>query len=180
MRPRSPRSPLAYRSATAATNSSRATILIRLIISPADEDRSGANQMRQHLSFREHFRRGNAHRSSDCRPRRWWTLSVRRHPGADCRLYGEVGGRGCGRRLQHVYGRLPRGAGDFRGPGGSASPEARAVPSKLRNKNSPGTVWFTTAGKSAARWCEIRCLPFAETGRLTAKNSSADYFSWLG
>jgi hypothetical protein len=35
-------------------------MLIRLIISPADEDRSGANQMRQHLSFREHFRRGNA------------------------------------------------------------------------------------------------------------------------
>jgi ABC-type nitrate/sulfonate/bicarbonate transport system substrate-binding protein len=36
-------------------------MLIRLIISPADENRSGANQMRQHLSFREHFRRGNAH-----------------------------------------------------------------------------------------------------------------------
>jgi len=35
-------------------------MLIRLIISPADEHRSGANQMRQHLSFREHFRRGNA------------------------------------------------------------------------------------------------------------------------
>src|SRR5207245_2034209 len=47
-------------SATAATSSSRAAMLIRLIISPADENRSGANQMRQHLSFREHFRRGNA------------------------------------------------------------------------------------------------------------------------
>src|SRR5437660_1172830 len=35
-------------------------MLIRLIISPADEHRSGANQMRQHLSFREHFTRGNA------------------------------------------------------------------------------------------------------------------------
>src|SRR5205823_3234349 len=35
-------------------------MLIRLIISPADQNRSGANQMRQHLSFREHFRRGNA------------------------------------------------------------------------------------------------------------------------
>src|SRR5712671_3035621 len=35
-------------------------MLIRLILSPADEHRSGANQMRQHLSFREHFRRGNA------------------------------------------------------------------------------------------------------------------------
>jgi hypothetical protein len=35
-------------------------MLIRLIISPADEHRSGANQMRQQLSFREHFRRGNA------------------------------------------------------------------------------------------------------------------------
>src|SRR5437660_7616323 len=51
---------LAYRPATAATNSSRAVMLIRLIISPADENRSGANQMRQHRSFREHFRRGNA------------------------------------------------------------------------------------------------------------------------
>jgi exonuclease III len=35
-------------------------MLIRLIISPADEHRSGANQMRQYLSLREHFRRGNA------------------------------------------------------------------------------------------------------------------------
>jgi hypothetical protein len=35
-------------------------MLIRLILSPADEHRSGANQMGQHLSFREHFRRGNA------------------------------------------------------------------------------------------------------------------------
>jgi hypothetical protein len=35
-------------------------MLIRLILSPADENRSGANQTRQHLSFREHFRRGNA------------------------------------------------------------------------------------------------------------------------
>src|SRR5215469_14095496 len=60
MRPRSARSPCAYRLAIAATNSSRAAMLIRLIISPADENRSGANQMRQHLSFREHFRRGNA------------------------------------------------------------------------------------------------------------------------
>jgi hypothetical protein len=35
-------------------------MLIRLILSPADEHRPGANQMRQYLSFREHFRRGNA------------------------------------------------------------------------------------------------------------------------
>ena len=35
-------------------------MLIRLILAPADEHRSGANQMRQQLSFREHFRRGNA------------------------------------------------------------------------------------------------------------------------
>src|ERR1700741_5439597 len=35
-------------------------MLICLIPSPADEHPSGANQMRQHLSFREHFRRGNA------------------------------------------------------------------------------------------------------------------------
>src|SRR5438132_14068175 len=36
-----------------ATNSSRAAMLIRLIVSPADENRSGANQMRQHLSFQD-------------------------------------------------------------------------------------------------------------------------------
>src|SRR6516225_179298 len=60
IRPRSARSPCAYRPAIAATNSSRAAMLIRLILSPADENRSGANQMRQHTSFREHFRRGNA------------------------------------------------------------------------------------------------------------------------
>jgi MFS family permease len=42
-------------------------MLIRLILSPADEHRSGANQMRQHLSFREHFRRGNARSNPDCR-----------------------------------------------------------------------------------------------------------------
>src|SRR5215472_4887718 len=35
-------------------------MLIRLIISPADQNRSGANQMRQHLTLREHFRRRNA------------------------------------------------------------------------------------------------------------------------
>ena len=45
----SPRIPVC----TAPTNSSRAAMLIRLIISPADENRSGANQMRQQLS--EHF-----------------------------------------------------------------------------------------------------------------------------
>jgi hypothetical protein len=42
-------------------------MLIRLIISPADENRSGANQMRQHLSLREHFRRGNAPSHRDWR-----------------------------------------------------------------------------------------------------------------
>jgi hypothetical protein len=52
--------PLRYRHVIAATNSLRAAMLIRLVIGPADEHRSGANQMRQHLSFREHFRRGNA------------------------------------------------------------------------------------------------------------------------
>jgi alkanesulfonate monooxygenase SsuD/methylene tetrahydromethanopterin reductase-like flavin-dependent oxidoreductase (luciferase family) len=36
------------------------------------------------------------------------------------------------------------------------------------------------AGKSAARWCAIRCLPFAEAGRLTAKNSPADDFHQPG
>src|SRR6202022_3834202 len=61
------RPPCAYRPAIAATNSSRAAMLIRLILSPADEHRSGANQMRQHLSFREHFRRGNAFSHPDRR-----------------------------------------------------------------------------------------------------------------
>jgi len=40
-------------------------MLIRLILSLADEHRSGANQMRQHLCFREHFRRGNAEEHVD-------------------------------------------------------------------------------------------------------------------
>src|SRR5271169_4488016 len=52
--------PREYRPAIAATSSSRAATLIRLILDPADEHRSGANQMRQWLSFREHSRRGNA------------------------------------------------------------------------------------------------------------------------
>src|SRR5438309_5188798 len=60
MRPRSARSPCAYRPAIAPTNSSRAAMLICLILSPAGEHRSGANQMRQYRSFREHIRRGNA------------------------------------------------------------------------------------------------------------------------
>jgi hypothetical protein len=46
-------------------------MLIRLILSPADEHRSGANQMRQHLSFREHFRRGNASAHPVCRAAGW-------------------------------------------------------------------------------------------------------------
>src|SRR5271169_5056177 len=37
-------------------------MLIRLILDPTDEHRSGANQMRQWLSFQEHSRRGNARR----------------------------------------------------------------------------------------------------------------------
>src|SRR5205085_10280223 len=60
MRPRSVLSACEYRPAIAATNSSRAAMLIRLIPDPADEHRSGANQMRQWLSFQEHSRRGNA------------------------------------------------------------------------------------------------------------------------
>jgi hypothetical protein len=40
-------------------------MLIRLILDPADEHRSGANQMRQWLSFREHSRRGNAEDSDN-------------------------------------------------------------------------------------------------------------------
>jgi hypothetical protein len=35
-------------------------MLIRLILDPADEHRSGANQIRQWLTFQEHSRRGNA------------------------------------------------------------------------------------------------------------------------
>jgi hypothetical protein len=38
--------------AIAATNSSRAVMLIHLITNPADENRSGANRMRQRVSFR--------------------------------------------------------------------------------------------------------------------------------
>src|SRR6266705_190375 len=60
IRPRSVRSACEYRPDIAATNSSRTAMLIRLILDPADEHRSGANQMRQWLSFQEHSRRGNA------------------------------------------------------------------------------------------------------------------------
>jgi hypothetical protein len=35
-------------------------MLIRLILDPAEKDRSGANQMRQWFSFGQHSRRGNA------------------------------------------------------------------------------------------------------------------------
>src|SRR5438105_13932458 len=67
MRPRSVLSACEYRPAIAATNSSRAAMLIRLIPDPADEHRSGANQMRQWLSFQEHSRRGNASSHPDRR-----------------------------------------------------------------------------------------------------------------
>jgi transposase len=58
-------------------------MLIRLIISPADEHRSGANQMRQQLSFREHFRRGNAGASANLLRSRAtnadpWVIGLRR------------------------------------------------------------------------------------------------------
>src|SRR5262249_12789967 len=59
-----------YRSAIAATNSSRVAMLIRLIPDPADEHRPGANQMRQWLSFRDHSRRGNAASHPVCRAAR--------------------------------------------------------------------------------------------------------------
>src|SRR6266478_4539381 len=48
------------RPAYAATNSSRVVMLIRLILDPAEKDRSGANQMRQWVSFGQHSSRGNA------------------------------------------------------------------------------------------------------------------------
>src|SRR5437868_7266221 len=67
MRPRSVLSACEYRPAIAATNSSRAARLIRLIPDTADEHRSGANQMRQWLSFQEHSRRGNAASHPVCR-----------------------------------------------------------------------------------------------------------------
>src|SRR6266851_1336312 len=67
MRPRSIRSACEYRPDIAATNSSRTAMLIRLILDPADEHRSGANQMRQWLSFQEHSRRGNASSHPDRR-----------------------------------------------------------------------------------------------------------------
>src|SRR4051812_45098168 len=49
-----------YRAARAASSSSRVAMLTRLIATPAAEPASGANQMRQRLNIREHFRRGNA------------------------------------------------------------------------------------------------------------------------
>jgi hypothetical protein len=61
-------------------------MLIRLIISPADENRSGANQMRQHLSFREHFRRGNAASYPDCRA----TIGYHTLPASEEALLGGV------------------------------------------------------------------------------------------
>src|SRR5579862_6418613 len=67
MRPRSVLSAREYRSAIAATNSSRVAMLTRLIPDPADEHRTGANQMRQWLSIQEHFRRGNAASHPVCR-----------------------------------------------------------------------------------------------------------------
>ena len=98
------------------------------------------------------------------------SLSVRRHAGADRRLYGEVGRRGCRRRLQSVYGCLSRGSCDLRGSGDPASPEAWAFPSKLRRKNSPATVRVSAPGKGNFRRCAIRCFPFAETARVRATN----------
>jgi len=52
-------------------------MLIRLILDPADEHRSRANQMRQWLSFQEHSRRGNASSHLDCRAtlKQEWQLS---------------------------------------------------------------------------------------------------------
>src|ERR1700722_13652375 len=81
MRPRSVLSAREYRSAIAATNSSRVAMLIRLIPDPADEHRPGANQMRQWLSFRDRSRRGNAPSHPD---RRATTeLKPRPHPDHD-------------------------------------------------------------------------------------------------
>jgi hypothetical protein len=40
-------------------------MLIRLILDPDDEHRSGANQMRQWFSFQEHSKRGNAEGSDN-------------------------------------------------------------------------------------------------------------------
>jgi hypothetical protein len=50
----------AYRSPTAATNSFRVAMLIRLIPVPAAKCSPGANQVRQRHDTQEHFRRGNA------------------------------------------------------------------------------------------------------------------------
>ena len=143
----------------------QATVCWRIIRTQGSAIPSAAGPIRDH--------------SSDCRPRGWWTLSVRPHPGADCRLYGEVGTRVRPTASTCSWTFTPRGLRLSRARWFRFS-EARAVPSKLRNKNPPGTVWFSTAPKSAARWCAFRCLPFAETGGLTAKNSPADYFHQPG
>src|SRR5215210_331894 len=60
MRPFSARLPVLYRSMTAATRSSRVTMLTRLITDPPTPSGSGAFQMRQQINIREHFWRGNA------------------------------------------------------------------------------------------------------------------------
>src|SRR5881275_253039 len=65
MRPRSVLSACEYRPAIAATNSSRAAMLIRLIADPADEHRSGANQMRQWFSFPGAFQARQCARQSE-------------------------------------------------------------------------------------------------------------------
>ncbi len=60
MRDFSKRAPSTYRAAIAPTNSSRVVMLTRLINAPAAEHPRGANQMRQRVNSRQHFRRGNA------------------------------------------------------------------------------------------------------------------------
>src|SRR5712691_8918049 len=60
MRTFSPRRLPPYRSAIAATNSSRTAMLTSLIEITLAAYRRGANQMRQQLSVGEHFWRGNA------------------------------------------------------------------------------------------------------------------------
>ena len=68
-------------------------MLIRLIISPADQNRSGANQVRQHLSVREHFRRGNAPEQTANRPHPIIQCVREHHPGK---------GRPCGPPLTRL------------------------------------------------------------------------------
>src|SRR5713101_5397670 len=89
MRTFSPRRLPPYRSAIAATNSSRTAMLTSLIEITLAAYRRGANQMRQQLSVGEHFWRGNASSHPDRRA----THSIPKRGPALRRWKGAIEGR---------------------------------------------------------------------------------------